>query len=122
MRHDIQTFLDLTDIDTSKLLQVDVVLIPSKDAVYQFTVNGIQLNSLHSMLHFDLLANLKFNCNISSGHVEVALIKINDREVMPVYLHLANPATNWITTPWEFNIPGPFYPWYHEITGQGWIA
>ena len=49
-------------------------------------------------------------------------VTINKKEVMPIYLNQADPKTNWITDNWTLTVPGPFYTWYHQITGQGWIA
>lgn len=115
----MKTFLDLTDIKTANRLEVVVELIEHDNPNYVFAVNEKQLQPV---LYFDLLTDLQFSCKINNGAVEVAKITINGKEVMPIYLHLADPATNWITADWELRIPGPFYPWYHEITGQGWIA
>lgn len=54
--------------------------------------------------------------------VIVSLI-IDDYEILPTYQHLAIPPTNYLDKngTWTFKIPS-FYPWYHELTGQGWIA
>ena len=55
--------------------------------------------------------------------VIVNSIYIDGHEIMPKYLNQANPPTNYLdfTGTWTLNIPN-FYPWHHEITGQGWIA
>lgn len=119
MLQDMKNFLDSTTIDISNQLEVKIELIEHNSPVYSFTVNN---RSVESTMYFDLLDNLNFSCIISNGTVEVAKIIINGKEVLPVYQHLAEPPTNWITTDWKFSIPGPFYPWYHQITGQGWIA
>jgi hypothetical protein len=54
--------------------------------------------------------------------VEVELV-IDDYKILPVYQHLALPQTCYINSNnvWQFKIDN-FYPWLHEITGQGWIA
>jgi len=115
----MKNFSDITVIDIDNQLLVEIELIEHNDPVYSFTVNGLPVQS---KMRFGLLDNLNFCCKISNGAVEVAGITVNNIEVLPVYLHLANPPTNWITQNWTFTIPGPFYPWYHEITGQGWTA
>ena len=53
----------------------------------------------------------------------VASLAIDGIEILPRYLHLANPPTNYLDRSgiWTFKIPS-FYPWLHDITGQGWIA
>lgn len=38
---------------------------------------------------------------------------INGIEILPKYQHLSQ---NGILT-----IPGPFYSWLHEVSGQGWL-
>jgi hypothetical protein len=50
-------------------------------------------------------------------------ISIDGFEVMPKYQHLSNLNTCYIDSNkvWQISIPN-FYPWYHQITGQGWIA
>jgi len=55
--------------------------------------------------------------------VEIVSLKIDDYEIMPLYLGHSSPPTNYIdfTGNWTFKIPN-FYPWLHEITGQGWIV
>jgi hypothetical protein len=53
----------------------------------------------------------------------VASLIIDGIEILPRYLHLANPPTNYLDRSgiWTFEIPS-FYPWLHDITGQGWVA
>ena len=50
-------------------------------------------------------------------------LAIDGYEIVPKYQHLATPPTDYIdfNRIWSLNIPN-FYPWYHNITGQGWIA
>jgi len=69
-----------------------------------------------------LLSTIKFDCQVQTGAVEIVQIAINGQEVMPIYLNQSTPPTSWITDTWALTIPGPFYPWYHWITGQGWTA
>jgi hypothetical protein len=115
----MKNFLDITDIDITDQLEIKIELIKHNDPEFVFTVNGIPYEP---KMYFGLLDKIHFDCKITNGAVEVAKITINGHEVLPIYLHLANPPTNWITSPWSFEIAEPFYPWYHEITGQGWIA
>lgn len=115
----MKNFYEVMDFDTRGKLVVSIELIKHNNPVYYFTVNEMPIEQ---SAKFDLLDTLTFKCRVTEGAIEVAKIAINDKEVIPIYLHLAKPATNWITANWEFTIPGPFYPWYHEITGQGWIA
>lgn len=54
--------------------------------------------------------------------VEVKLV-IDGHEILPKHQHLADPPTCYLdsTDLWQLKIDN-FYPWLHEITGQGWIA
>ena len=119
MHQDMKNFYEVTVIDVNDQLQVEIELIKHNDPDFTFTVNG---TPYQSTMYFGLLDQICFDCKITTGAVEVAKITINGLEVLPIYQHLAEPATNWITTDWEFTVPAPFYPWYHKITGQGWIA
>jgi len=38
---------------------------------------------------------------------------INGYEILPKYSHLAQDGV--------LTIPSPFYSWYHEVSGQGWL-
>lgn len=117
----MKNFYEITVIDIDNQLEVEVELIEHDSPKYTFTVNDLPVVS---RMHFalGLLDELYFRCMIGNGAVEVAKITINGKEILPIYQHLADPPTNWITTSWTFKIPGPFYPWYHAITGQGWTA
>lgn len=52
----------------------------------------------------------------------IVFLNIDNNEILPKYLHLADPPTNYLDRSgiWSFKIPS-FYPWLHHITGQGWI-
>jgi hypothetical protein len=122
MPQDIKNFYNLSAINTADKLKVEVVLQSHDSSDYLFSVNDQAVDSQNSILYFDLFDTFHFNCLVTNGAVEVIKITINGHEIMPVYLHLADPNTNWITGNWKLIIPGPFYPWYHKITGQGWTA
>lgn len=115
----MKNFLDITAIDLTELIEVKVDLIEHHDPEYRFLVNS---RPVTRFMKFGLLEDLNFSCKISKGVVEIKQITVNGYEIMPIYQHLSCPPTNWITQNWNLNIPGPFYPWYHQITGQGWIA
>jgi hypothetical protein len=54
--------------------------------------------------------------------LEVSLT-VDGHEVLPKYQHLASQQTCYIDSNdlWNFKIDN-FYPWYHQLTGQGWIV
>jgi len=53
----------------------------------------------------------------------IVSLTIDDINIIPMYQNQATPPTNYIdfNSTWTLNIPN-FYPWYHELTGQGWVA
>lgn len=55
--------------------------------------------------------------------IEILNLSIDGYGILPAYQHTANPPTNYldVSGTWSIEIPN-FYPWYHEITGQGWTA
>jgi len=76
--------------------------------------------------HLDLTDPIEIKITVDRQHpqaIEILNLKIDGYEILPLYQRLANPPTNYIdfTGSWTFKIPN-FYPWYHEITGQGWVA
>jgi hypothetical protein len=90
-------------------------------------LNGHLISDLSTTHTFDLLSSIHLKCRVfepNNGAVEIKLLSINGTEVLPKYQHLATPPTAWIdqTGTWEFEIHSPFYPWFHAISGQGWVA
>lgn len=127
MHQDIKTFSDILDIKTQDQLQVRLVIMPHGDIHYRMRLNGHLVSDLESTHSLDLFAPINLKCRVidaNGGAVEIQMLSVNDTEVLPKYQHLANPQTAWIDKNglWEFNISGSFYPWYHKISGQGWIA
>jgi len=118
----MKNFSDITAIDTSALLEIYIEIHDHYNAEYEFFINNQPVYFKKGSVKLDLLSGIDLECKITTGAVEIGKLLINQKEVLPIYQHLAEPATNWITTNWTFSIPGPFYPWYHEITGQGWTA
>lgn len=54
--------------------------------------------------------------------VKVSLT-VDGREVLPLYQHAVPTKNCYIDTknPWIFTV-NHFYPWFHSLTAQGWIA
>lgn len=127
MHQDIQTFSDILDIDTRDQLQVRLVIEPHGSIHYRMRLNGHLISELDTTYNLSLFSVVKLRCEIFDtvqGAVEIKLLSINGQEVLPRYQHLAIPSTAWINQPgsWEFSIDKPFYPWFHKISGQGWVA
>lgn len=117
------------DTDISQGLVVEVELNPNGNIEYVFTVNGDTVTGNKWSNTYHLLSPLRFQCVITShepGHsgLDIVNVSVNGKTILPLYLGLATPATSYLgcNGTWTFEINQPFYPWYHGITGQGWIA
>jgi len=68
---------------------------------------------------------IDLSVQIYRHHPDAVIISltIDDINIIPMYQNQAVPPTNYIdfNSIWTLNIPN-FYPWYHELTGQGWVA
>jgi hypothetical protein len=125
----MKNFLDITAIDTAGQLQIKLTVKVHGNIKYVLNLNGEIVTDTEFTTALDLLADIDLevevlSAEVGNGGLEIQDLSINGIQVLPVYLHLARPATNYINEVglWEFHIPGPFYPWIHDITGQGWIA
>jgi hypothetical protein len=113
------------DIDTSNKLLVHIELKIHRNPQFTFTVNDIELTGMTSNLKLDLLDEIVIRCiNSGDGAVEIVDLSVNSNHILPLYLHYATPPTHWIEniSQWELKITAPFYTWYQEITGGGWVA
>ena len=127
MLHNIENFSHIMAIDTQHKLVVSVKLKNHRNPHYKFYINGENFTLAEEFIaHFDLVESLHFKieCFDGDGAIEICDISVNGRQVMPLYLHHASPPTNWIenVSRWEYQITAPFYAWYQEISGGGWIA
>jgi hypothetical protein len=129
MHQDIKTFSDLTAINTGRKLHAHMSLRRHGRTVSQVKINGWVINVDKVLFEFDLLDSLKFEINLldfdeGTSGIEIEQFSINGLEVLPKYQHLASKPTNYIDKlgTWCLEIPSPFYVWYHQVIGQGWIA
>ena len=125
MHQDIKTFSDVLDIKTRDQLQIRLVIRVHGAIHYRLRLNGHLITDLDTEYSVDLFSPVNLKCTVidaNQGAVEIKLLTVNDTEILPRYQHLANPQTAWITSNWEFDIHESFYPWFHRISGQGWIA
>jgi hypothetical protein len=115
------------------MLDISLLLVAVDQCDYTVIINGetVSTGLLTSSAEFKKQIELTEVIDISISvknrqHPQAIIISglyIDGYEVMPTYQHLAMPPTNYIdfTGVWSLTIPN-FYPWYHEITGQGWTA
>jgi len=68
---------------------------------------------------------IKIKAIVTRQHPEAVKlsVSIDNLPIIPLYQHVAVPPTDYIdfNGEWTLTIP-KFYPWYHQVTGQGWIA
>jgi hypothetical protein len=127
MHQDINTFSDVLDIKTPDQLQVRLVIVAHGNIHYRMRLNGHLIAETDTIHTFDLLSSVHLKCRViepRGGAVEIKSLTVNGTEVLPRYQHLAQPPTAWIDQEgtWQFDIPSSFYPWFHAISGQGWVA
>ena len=127
MLPDINNFSNILDIDTANQLEVHLILHVHDQVEYCMQLNNHRIESLDQKIFLDLFSPIQLTCQITNtdrGAVEIKRFSVNDKEILPVYQHLADPPVAWIDKKgvWCLDIPAPFYTWYHEISGQGWVA
>jgi len=127
MHQDIKNFSNVLDIETRDQLQVQLVIAVHGNIHYRMRLNGHLITDLDTTYSIDLFSPINLKCTVvdaNGGAVEIKLLTVNGTEVLPRYQHLATPPTAWIdqTGTWEFTAHSPFYPWFHAISGQGWVA
>lgn len=127
MLPDINNFSNILDIDTSAQLKVHLILEVHDQVEYHMQLNNYDIVKLDQQILLDLFSPIVLTCTITNtnkGAVEIKSFTVNNREILPIYQHLADPPLAWINKEgtWRFHVPAPFYSWYHGISGQGWIA
>lgn len=127
MHPDMNSFSDILDINTNDQLQVQLIIVPHGNIQYRMQLNGHEILDTTSTHKLDLFSAIHLKCTIfdaNAGALEIRLLSVNGIEVLPKYQHLSTPPTAWLDRngTWEFAMLQPFYPWYHEISGQGWLA
>ena len=127
----MKNFYEATVIKRALMLDIIVTLQPvgsctccvyiNDNAVFDGTVTELT----QIVQSVPLTADIDFRIQMQRSHPEAIIlgISIDGIEIIPVYLHLATPPTNYLDFNGEWSMSTPsFYPWLHEITGQGWIA
>lgn len=129
MHQDIKTFSDLTAIDTQHKLIVGLQLQKHGQTKSIVKLNDYVIAADQIRFEFDLFDPIKLEIELldfaeGTSGIEIVNFNVNGLEVLPKYQHLASKPTNYIDFlgVWSFQIPSPFYIWYHQISGQGFIA
>jgi hypothetical protein len=129
----MKNFLEATAIKPTLEYPIELLLTPLNQCVCVALINN-------EVVHDGLLSGPKVvtvKNRVIDSPVEVKIImtrqhpealdvkvRIDGHEIIPLYADtIANPPTNYLNFngEWTMNILS-FYPWLHDITGQGWIA
>jgi hypothetical protein len=127
----MKNFSEATAIKFNLKLVVSLLLTPVGQVPCLVKINGSTVfeNTLMESTiinhEIGLEDSLDLSIQIYRQHPDAVLtsLTVDGIEILPKYLHLANPPTNYLDKNdiWTFKIPS-FYPWLHAITGQGWVA
>lgn len=129
MHPDIKTFSDLTAIDVRRKLIVSLQLQKHGRTQSIVKLNDYVITADQHQFEFDLFDPIKLEIELldfaeGTSGIEIVNFSVNGLEVLPKYQHLASKPTNYIDFlgVWSFQMLPPFYIWYHQISGQGFIA
>lgn len=128
----MKNFYEATVTKPTLTPTIELMLTPVEQCVCVALING---NVVHDGLldsHKSILVKgypingpIDFMIIVTRQHPEAVEIKVvvDGHEIIPLYQAHANPPTNYLdfNGKWTLHIPN-FYPWYHEVTGQGWIV
>lgn len=123
----MKNFLELTAIKPK--LQLELNFKIHGELSYIVTVNGSKCYPGINIVYIDLLDPILIESHIISkindnSAVEIIKACANNYDFLPIYRHLASNGDTWhnYIGKWQYHINIPFYVWYHEVSGQGWIA
>lgn len=128
----MKTFYEATDIKSKLKLDISIKLTPVDYCNCLVKVNkqilwdAVMINSRTFVTSVGLTNPINFSIFVTRHHpqaINIEDISIDGYSIIPLYQHYAIPITSYVdfNGEWKLQIPN-FYPWYHEITGQGWIA
>jgi hypothetical protein len=127
MHPNIKTFSDTLDINPKLEVTITVQIHGYISGRVDF--NGVRCYAGANHFQIGLLDNLELVSVIDkyvegSSAIEITEFTVNGYNVIPLYQHHSssgNAYHDWVGK-WQMDIPGPFYPWYHTVSGQGWVA
>lgn len=127
----MKNFYDSTVINPTLKLDVVITLTPVNSCPCIVLINNkviydnVLAEAIILQQKHPLTDPLLISIIVTRQHPEAIIvgITVDGYELIPLYQSLAIPPVSYINTNgiWTFTIPS-FYPWYHKITGQGWIA
>ena len=127
----MKNFYDATVIKPTLECQIKLTLDPVGQLPCWVRYNGrtIHENTIRSVEILEwstpLTDPIDLQIQIYRNHPDAIKISmtIDDIDIIPAYQYLADPPTDYLdfNQIWCINIPN-FYPWLHEVSGQGWIV
>lgn len=127
----MKNFYEATVTKPKLKLSVELLLVPVEqcvcvilfngDPVYDGTISGCKSIQLRTAI--DSPVDLQIITTRVHPEALNVTVNIEGYEIIPLYLLRANPPTNYLdfNGSWRLKLPS-FYPWFHEITGQGWVS
>lgn len=127
MLPDIKTFSDTLGIKLTLDVSITVKIHGLVHGTVEF--NGTRCNPGVNKFTVGLLDKLKListidKFNEGTSAIEITDFTVNGYNVVPKYQHRSSSGNGYhdFIGKWELVISKPFYPWYHHVSGQGWIA
>jgi len=129
MHQTMKNFSDITAINTDRQLHVRLEIVTHLGAEFRMRINGHLVTDSVTEINLDLFSpihirSMTTNLPYAGSAVEIVSLTVNGLSVLPDYMEYARPATLWLNTldDWEYHIDSPFYAWYHNVSGQGFVA
>jgi len=127
----MKNFYDSTIIKPNLELTVNLIMLPignnipcqvkiNNEIVFDDILN--ETKTITGTLPLNDPISIAVKINREHPQAVQLVLAIDEQEVLPRYQHLAVPATDYIDfdDEWTIDIPN-FYPWFHKVSGQGWI-
>lgn len=123
----MNNFLELTGIKPKLNLQFYYKI--HKNLICEVKINEHLCSPGMNKIKIDLLEPIVIEATIfdkidNESALEITHADVNGYIFLPLYMHLSNYKNCWHNEvgTWKYSIDKPFYVWYHEVSGQGWIA
>lgn len=127
MHPDFKTFSEISGFKPR--LEIRIVLKKHGEVKGTVAFNNVDVSEGENIFNAGMYEDLIIQSTISdfkegTSGFEITDFTVNGYNVIPIYQHYSssgNAYHDWIGK-WNMVIPGPFYAWYHNASGQGWIA
>lgn len=127
MPHDIQNFSDLRGIEPTLTVSVTVkihgLIVGNVTLNGELCYPGVNTFTVPLRSRIKLVSDIQ-NFDEGTSAVEITDLTINGYNVIPTYQHLSSSGNAYHDKKgfWTMEIDKLFYRWFHDASGQGWIA